>query len=261
MAVTDSIRYYLINQLYLWRSFMAYRAQALLWLVYSTFSGIFSLITMTVIYSVSSGFAGWSYYQMLILSATMVMVINATTYSINGWQIVSAMRQGRLDMHMVRPYGLATVMLSAQGVKTDIAGFASGVAIFAYAAWELHLSIIYMLFFLGVATVGTYALLLFELMITVLSYHLFRSGTFINQLVGALTTVGSYPLSVFGPIIMLLFTVVVPIGIATYYPAEMIFGKINVTLSIAVVAFSLVVAAVSYKLFYLLMRYYTSGGG
>jgi len=262
ITLIDSIKYYLINQVYAWKSFFAYRTQSLLWLFYSVFTGIFSFITMTVIYNVSSGFPGWNYYQMLILSSTVVMVIDAIEYNVNSWSVISSMRRGILDMHMVRPYGLVTIMISTQsGAKMLISGFASGLAIFAYAALMLHLSLAYVITFLGIVAIGTYALMMFLLMLTVLSYYLFKSGMFVNRLIDTLSVVGSYPLSVFGTIIMLLFSILVPIGIAVYYPAELMFGKINVAFSIAIILFSLAVAFVSYKLFYVLMRHYTSGGG
>ena len=263
ITLIDSIKYYLINQVYAWKSFFVYRAQSLLWLFDSAFTGIFSFITMTVIYNVSSGFPGWNYYQMLILSSTVVMVIDAIVYNVNSWGIIRSMRRGMLDMHMVRPYGLATIMISTQsgGAKTLISGFATGLAIFAYAALMLHLSLAYVITFLGIVAIGTYALMMFLLMLTVLSYYLFKSGMFVNRLIDTLSVVGSYPLSVFGTIIMLLFSIIVPIGIAVYYPAELMFGKINVAFSIAIILFSLAVAFVSYKLFYVLMRHYTSGGG
>jgi len=262
ITLIDAIKYYLINQEYAWKSFFAYRAQSLLWLFYSAFTGIFSLITITVIYNVSSGFPGWNYYQMLILSSTVVMVIDAIQYNVNGWDVIRSMRRGMLDMHMVRPYGLATIMISTQSsAKTLISGFATELAIFAYAALMLHLSLAYIITFLGIVAIGTYAFMMFLLMLTVLSYHLFKSGMFMNGLINTLSVVGSYPLSVFGTIIMLLFSILVPIGIAVYYPAELIFGKINVVFSLAIILFSLAVAFVSYKLFYVLMRHYTSGGG
>jgi len=262
ITLIDSIKYYLINQVYAWKSFFAYRTQSLLWLFYSAFTGTFSLITITVIYNVSSGFPGWNYYQMLILSSTVVMVINAIEYNVDSWGMIRSMRHGMLDMRIIRPYGLATIMISTQlEAKTLISGFASGLAIFAYAAFMLHLSLTYIITFLGIVAIGTYAFMMFLLMLTVLSYHLFKSGMFINGLINTLSVVGSYPLSVFGTIIMLFFSILVPIGIAVYYPAELIFGKINVALSLAIILFSLAVAFVSYKLFYVLMRHYTSGGG
>jgi len=261
ITLIDSIKYYLINQAYAWKSFFAYRTQSLLWLFYSAFTGIFSFITMTVIYNVSSGFPGWNYYQMLILSSTVGMVIAAIVYNVNSWGIIRSMRRGMLDMHMVRPYGLVTIMISQSGAKMLISGFASNLAIFAYAALMLHLSLAYIITFLGIVAIGTYALIVFWLMLTVLSYHLFKSGTFMNGLINTVSVVGSYPLSIYGTIIMLLFSILVPIGIAVYYPAELIFGKINVVFSIAIILFSLAVAFVSYKLFYVLMRHYTSGGG
>jgi len=261
ITLIDAIKYYLINQAYAWKSFFAYRTQSLLWLLYSSFTGIFSFITMTVIYNVSSGFPGWNYYQMLILSSTVGMVIAAIVYNVYSWGTISSMRRGMLDMHMVRPYGLVTIMISQSGAKMIISGFASNFAIFAYAALMLHLSLTYIITFLGIVAIGTYALIVFWLMLTVLSYHLFKSGTFMDELVNTLSVVGSYPLSIYGTIIMLLFSILVPIGIAVYYPAELMFGKINVVFSLAIILFSLAVAFVSYKLFYVLMRHYTSGGG
>ena len=115
--------------------------------------------------------------------------------------------------------------------------------------------------FLGIVAIGTYALMMFLLMLTVLSYHLFKSGMFMEGLIGTLSVVGSYPLSVFGTILMLLFSVLVPIGIALYYPAELIFGKTNIAFSLAIILFSIAIVFVSYKLFYVLMCNYTSGGG
>jgi len=262
ITLINSIKYYLINQVYEWKSFFAYRADSLLWLFYSAFEGIFSFITITVIYYVSSGFPGWSYYQMLILSSTVGMVIAAIEYNVNSVSVIGSMRSGMLDMQMVRPYGLATIMISTQsGDKTLISGFATSLVIFTYAALKLHLSLAYIITFLGIVAIGTYALMMFLLMLTVLSYHLFKRGMFMQGLIGTLSMVGGYPLSIFGTIVMLLFSVLVPIGMAVYYPAELIFGKISIVFSIATILFSLAIAFVSYKLFYVLMRNYTSGGG
>jgi len=126
---------------------------------------------------------------------------------------------------------------------------------------KLHLSLAYIITFLGIVAIGTYALMMFLLMLTVLSYHLFKSGMFMEGLIGTLSMVGGYPLSIFGTMIMLLFSVLLPIGMAVYYPAELIFGKISIVFSIATILFSIAIAFVSYKLFYVLMRNYTSGGG
>jgi len=198
---------------------------------------------------------------MLILSSTVGMVIVAIGYNVNSWGLIRSMRRGMLDMQMVRPYGLVTIMISQSGSPPIISSFASNLAIFVYAAFMLHLSLVYIITFLGIVAIGAYALIMFWLMLTVLSYHLFKSGMFMNGLINTLSVVGSYPLSIYGTIIMLLFSIIVPIGIAVYYPAELLLDKINVVFSIAIILFSLALAFVSYKLFYMLMRNYTSGGG
>ena len=261
MGIADSIRFYLGSEYFAWKTAIAYRVSTVLWLIYSTFSEIYTLIAITVIYTVSSGIAGWSYYQMLLLSAAATMVLEAIYYHIESRMVVNKMRNGGYDGLFSKPYGLATIMLSTSGGTTEISGFVSGLVVFAYSAIRLHLSLESVLVYLAIFGIGTFALLLFVLMLTALTYLLFKSGSFMNNLLGLLSTASSYPLNIYGPVFALLFTVVIPVGIATYYPAGMIFGKISLEAVAMVIAASVLVGAISYKLFYAIMKHYSSGGG
>jgi len=261
MGIADSIRFYLASQHFAWKSLFAYRFESVIWLIYSTFSEIFALIAITVIYTVSSGIAGWSYYQMLFLSAAATMVLEAIYYNIETGNTVSRLRNGGYDTLFAKPYGLATIMLSTSGGTSEITGFLSGLLVFAYSAIELHLSLESVLVFCVILEVGTVVLLFFVLMLTALTYLLFKSGSFMNNFLGILSTASSYPLNIYGPVFSMLFTVVVPIGVATYYPAGMIFGKISPEAVAMVIAVSALVGITSYKLFYVIMKHYSSGGG
>ncbi len=261
MGIADSIRFYLASQYLAWKTAISYRFSFVLWLIYSTFSEIYAVIAITVIYTVSSGIAGWSYYQMLLLSAAATMVLGAIYYHIESRMVVNKMRNGGYDGLFSKPYGLVTIMLSTSGGTTEISGFVSGLLVFAYSAIKLRLPLESVLVYLAVFGIGTFALLLFVLMLTALTYLLFKSSSFMNNFLGFLSTAASYPINIYGPVFSLLFTVVVPIGIATYYPAGMIFGKISPGAIAIVIVLSVLVGAISYKLFYAIMKHYSSGGG
>ena len=102
---------------------------------------------------------------------------------------------------------------------------------------------------------------MFILMVTVVSYILFKSGDFIDDMKNMLGGLGQYPLSVYGILGQLIFTILIPIGIAYYYPAEVLFGFVGIEGTIAELLLSIVIILVSRKIIYEVLNGYSSGGG
>ncbi len=256
-----SIAFFLWSEYYELKYFFIYRGQSAIWLIYSLFTSFYSLITLTIIYNVSSGIAGWSYFQILALSYTASIVLSVFYTVLNPWKIAEAMRTGRMDTFLIRPYGIMTLLLSGYGEITSLGGLAGSVAVFAFAMLHVGVAAIPFAAYLLIMVAGTIALTIFMIMLTILFYHLFKSADFVNRLVGVLSTAGSYPLNIFGPFLLLVFTVVLPIGIASYYPSEALFGKISLVPYLEVLALIFAVTILSYKGTKALMKYYASGGG
>jgi ABC-2 type transport system permease protein len=260
--ITDSIAFFAWVWVYRFKTFFTYRGQVAIWFTYSSLTSFYSLITMSIIYSVSSGVPGWSYFQILVLSYMVTVAMNILYFTIDPWDLVREMRFGGLDMQLVRPYGVVTLLLSMPDVwPIAIGGIVSGVAILIFALLHVSFSIMSLLGFVFMFSLGSISFVLFTLLFTILSYHLFKSAGFIGRITNVLSTAGNYPLSIYGAVITLLFTVVLPIGIASYYPAEALFGELSALSYTAVIAIEIVVAAISYKGIYALMKRYTSGGG
>ncbi len=256
-----AVVFFLLNELYAFKYFLIYRLQSAIWIVYSAFTSLYGLITLTIIYSVSSGIAGWSYYQILALSSTATIAVSVLYVVINPWMMVQNMREGRMDTHLIRPYGTITILLSSFSDVTAVGGLPTGAAIFVFAMLHISVSVLSFTAYLAMVVAGTVALILFVLMFTLLSYHLFKSANFVNRLIGVLSTAGSYPLNIFGSFLLLVFTVVLPIGIASYYPPEVLFGKLSAVTYAEVLIVILVVAFASYKASQALIKHYASGGG
>lgn len=59
---------------------------------------------------------------------------------------------------------------------------------------------------------------------------------------------------------MLLFTMLLPIGTAYFYPAEALFGSVGSLGFLAYLVVTILAGFVSYRLFYRLMKGYTGSG-
>lgn len=260
-GIPREIRFYLQSQYYRWCEFLYYKTQASIWMFYSLFSIIYGYITITVIYSVSSGIAGWSYYQMLLLVATTTIAYSTAWYMISPYRLVEQMRFGSIDPYLVRPYGKMTIMLALSTNQSLIGNVISGFAMLLYSAIELHVSILPFIAYIGLVAVGTFTLVVFMLMLTILAYNVMKSAESITQFFKVINNVSQYPLNIYGLAGQLLFTLVVPVGFASYYPAAAIFSKISTGSSAVTIVAAIILSIISYKLFYKLMENYTSGGG
>lgn len=257
----DEVSYFMKMQYYEWKGLMTYRANALLFLFTSSFSVIAAFITISVVYQVSSGIAGWNYYQMLFLAATGTLAFWAVGYLINPWVIVQNMQRGALDPYLIRPYGRITVLLSNNYSNVSNIAIVSGLVLLVYAASHISFSAVFLLQYIVLFIVGSTAIVLFIMMLALLSYHVMKSAQSVQRLLNLSRTISTYPLSVYGLAGQLAFTLLFPIGLAYYYPATTLLGETNLTAFAAILGFSLLMVALSYSACNFLVKKYTSGGG
>lgn len=255
------IKFFLLSQVYHWKGFLFYKTQASVWMVYSLMSLVYSFVTISVIYEASSGIAGWNYYQMLFLSATSSIVLNVMMYVLDPDAINQMLRTGGMDLYLVKPYGRATIFLSATGRPSSLALIAGAFIMLFYAIANIGFNPLYFISYVVLMVLGTIAFVLFALMLTLLTYHLLKSRETMHSLLSFVEKTARYPLPVYGIMGQLLFTLVLPLGIASYYPAQAFLFGISAERFIEVVIVSLTISVVSYLLFNKLMQYYTSGGG
>ncbi len=259
--LNKNISYFLTSQKYNFKSLFAYREQTILWSLDSIFTVLSAIIPVIAIYSVSSGINGWSYYQMLLLTGASTMMMGIVYMLISGWQVVQAMQVGSVDMYLMRPYGKLTIILSNFSDVSSITVLLGGALVLLLAWSQLGLGASALAEFALLFGLGIIALVSFLSMLTVLSYHLLRSAQFFYRIAMLSSSVGNYPLTIFGILGKVFFSLVIPIGFAYYYSVNTLLGRLDPVFVAGAVIASAAITVVSYKLFYYLMRKYTSGGG
>jgi ABC-type uncharacterized transport system permease subunit len=260
--IASELSYYLASVYYNTKSFFVYRAQAWLWILESVLSLLFNLVAVAVIYTVSSGIPGWSYYQLLFLTYLMYLTYGIAVFLANPWQFPYNLRMGQLDSLLTRPFGyLTTAFSNARAISPLIGSVIGSIAFLAYLSLHMHFSLLLILAFIPLYVLGVAAFVLFLQFLAAASYKFMKSGTFINQAMNALGTLTNFPLSVYGGIAQMFFTLLVPIGVAGYYPVQVLLGGVTPEWYVVLIVLSVVFIFVFYRLFNVLMRSYESGGG
>lgn len=255
------LRIFLSSQKYKWLSNLAYRTQSIGWIAILALSAMTGIVSITVIYGVSNGIPGWSYLQMLALSGLASAASGISTYFIHPSNLVENMRNGILDQVLAKPYNPILIILSRFGWVAGLGSIVSGLAIFSYAIAQVQVSAVALAVAMAVFAIGCMAFVMFNVFLSILAYVLFKSGGFLNWIVNIASGTSSYPLTVFGLAGMLILTVGMPIGIASFYPAELVFMKADYLIGMGVALIGIALSYLFYRGSLWLLTFYTSGGG
>ncbi len=259
--ISRNLRMYYSSQKVLWKDIAIYRTQFIVWIFVFMLSTVSSVVTITIIYDVSSGVAGWSYYQMLVMSSLANMLIGMVIYNIAPQRLARTMRNGQFDQHILKPYNPVVTMLSLYGTKTSVGTVISGVLVFGYAAYMTGISVVGLFEMLLIFTFGVVSLTMFLLMVTLLSYVLFNSAGYMQWVTSIASRAAQYPLTIYGLPGILLFTVGLPVGLASFYPSALAFGKISPGSVALVVVIEVFMITAYYYACTWLTKKYRSGGG
>ncbi len=246
-----------------WKSAIFYRLQSVLWLISSISNILLSIILITVIYSFSNGFAGWSYYQMLLLVGLANISDFTVQYFIILHNLIRSMREGGLDSILTKPINPLLFILSKFGfVQGGMGGAVSGVVLVIYALTQLHVTLAGMSYFIILLILSLSCIVLFALSFGLILYILFKSGSFADWFISNISFAAGYPLNIFGRTGTLILTLLLPIGLATFYPAELLFEKISNISGLWVILLEVALIYIFYNFStWALRTQYTSGGG
>lgn len=256
-----NLKMYMLSQLYSWRSFTVYRTQAAVWLITNSLSTVASFITITIIYNVSSGIPGWNYFQLLALSSLANIALSLMNYNLTPRYVAKQMRLGALDPLLLKPYNPLLSILARGGFKGSIGNVLSGLVMLAYALAGLHATALQVAYIAVAFSLGTAAFLLFMVMLTLLSYVAFRSAGYTQWVINIAGRAAGYPLSIYGLAGMVLLTVGMPVGFASFYSASAIAAPMAWWQTALLLLGELGLSLLYYKISMKLMGMYTSASG
>ncbi len=260
----ENIRKYIIifalQQLYDWKDRLQYRMQFAVFVAYSSLVPITSYVFVTVLYSVSGGIPGWSYYQLMFLTSVNNTAIAVLYYLFSIRGTYDKLKKGDLDIYLTKPVPIVISLLSP-GNKYFIASVLGGIVLMVYTILHLSFTPIELIAFVLALAAGNIAYLFFLLFFVFAWYKWFTAGYWMANMNDIITDAGTWPLSIFGIFGAFVLTVMLPIGVAVYFPALIFTGKVSALTYIAIIFVAISLAAIFYKLFKIALSSYNSAAG
>ena len=257
----ETIRIMLIAQLYGWKSMMIYRTQFVFQIFYAAFSPLVTYIFMSVIYTATHGVPGWSFYQLLFLSSLVGLVNPLLAYMTAPAGLLRGLRVGLLDVYLIRPYSAFTALFSNFGDTTAAMAILDTMVLTVYALAHINANPYGIVMFLLLFLSGVLLLAMFTVLLSLLVYRRFRSGGTFQGILNTMFNYGNYPLSLYGTTATILLTLVLPIGFATYLPAEVALNRLSPADFVAIFASTIAISYAFYRAIKFELRGYTSAMG
>ena len=260
----ENIRKYItilaLQQVYDWKDRLQYRMQFVVFCFYAALAPITSYIFVTVLYSVSGGIPGWSYYQLMFLTSVNNTAVAMLYYLFSIRGTYDKLKKGDLDVYLTRPVPIVISLLSP-GNKYFIASVFGGIVLMVYSMLHLSFTPIELIAFVLALAAGNVAYLCFLLFFIFAWYKWFTAGYWMANMNDLISDTGSWPLTVFGIFGAIILTVMLPIGVAVYLPALIFTGKVSALTYVAIMLVALGLSAVFYKLFKVALSSYNSAAG
>ncbi len=257
----DGLHAVYLGQLFGWKSFLYYRLQFIFYLIYAAAAPLASFLFIYVIYHVTVGIPGWSFYQLLFLSGMVGMLSALVPYICSSSGMVNGLRYGYFDLYLTRPYSAFTALMANFSDTTGMMYVVDQLALVIYAGAHLTVTALGVIMTAITFILGTILVVMLFQIIILFSYRVLRSSGVVNNFFNTLTTFAGYPLSLYGFTGTVFLTLVVPIGFATYYPTELFSGKVGVAAFLYALVFSAILIFVFYKIISVKLRGYVSAMG
>jgi len=250
------------------RSALQYRTDTFIVLVMAlAFQGT-GFAFVWVVLSRFESLAGWTLGQLAFLYG-LRLIVHAVAGVLTGpvFGLEAQVRSGEFDRYLVRPLS-PLVQFMAQGAQISILGdLLGGIAIFFAAnqvvgiAWT-PLALIY----LGLAILGgALAESAVRVLIGALSFRFLASQSLLYLADSVFSNYANYPITIFGALLRVLFTLVVPLAFVAYVPATVLLDRtaelqVDPVLAFVAPVVGILWFAAATRLFNHELRFYQSSG-
>jgi len=241
---------------------MAYRANFLIEGTMSAAWTVLNLVPLIVVFGQRDQIApGWDRPSALIVMAyfTGVHAVIEGTISPSLQDLVEKIRTGAFDYVLLKPVDAQAMISAARYQPWRVFDLLAAVAIVAYAlsqrgeapsAIDLALGVV----LFGTGVLATYAL---WMVCAAASFWVVRLDN-LMFLLGSIFDVARWPVQVFHGVWRFVFTFVIPVAVMTTYPAMALLGRPGTARTLASVAGSLALLALSRVIWRTAIRSYTS---
>lgn len=222
--------------------FMEYRSDFIFWMVISTLWTIFNFFFFTILVNIRGEIAGWNRNELYLLLGVFTLN-DAFTWSFfyhNMQNYTQMIFNGNLNNYLVRPIDTQYLLMTSYNNYTNLPRFVIGIGTIVWSVnqQQLSLSIWEVVFFLFLFFISLIFIYFLWFCVATLTFYFDKLDN-INEVIPTLREVYKLPRSVYVGIFSTLLTVVIPLGLVSSLPSEVLLQKVSVSWSFYFVLFTL----------------------
>lgn len=205
------------------KSKMSYRADFIISTVGMIATNIAGVVTFWLIFQNFPSIKGWNYYEMLFLYGfSLIATTPAQCFFGNNWNLRNYVYSGDFIKYCFRPINLFFYYMSEIFDIKGVGQFVFGIATVAYEWVKLALPFHwYSILELLVAAVSASLFMIALLNASAATCFWVMNSYFVMALAFSFRDYSKYPVTIFGPVIRLVFTFLIPMAFMSYYPCQL----------------------------------------
>jgi ABC-2 type transport system permease protein len=205
-----------------------HRADFVFWSVVASMWTVFNFFFFDMIYRVSGSVAGWSIYELYVLLSVFT-ILDAFTWSLfyyNMRNYSQMIFNGDLNQLLTKPVDTQFMLMTFHNSYNNIFRFAVGVSLLIWSLQKLQYSpslLQISVFVVSLLLAFTFLYSLWFIM-TTFSFYVEKLDN-INEIFPAIRRAWQVPRSVYTGILSFVFSILIPLGLITSVPSEILLGR------------------------------------
>lgn len=230
---------------------LAYRANFWINLLHSLLNLVVAISAILILFNQIENLNGWTFSSTLgvmavylIISALRGLFIGRSLETLVG--MGEEISNGNFDFSLIRPVNVQFLVTFCIWRFFALLDLALGVGVLIYAATQSSDPFTWINWFLFSITLISATILIYTLILGLSALAFWSPGFLITWVFDALFQLARYPIGIYPPLVRILLTWIIPIGLITTIPAQALSGQIGfemVLISLAVAGILLVGAS------------------
>ena len=257
----------LLKKLYLMeiKKLAIYKTDFIVGVVATAFMTIMSVVFVWVIFAHIQTLNGWSFNEMMFITGFSGVCIGFWHVFLSqptAHRIERHVRDGSFDRYLLFPVNPLTFITISRFDDDGLGELVSSIVVLIYAMLAVGFQWTLQNIFYLVVLMASSITIIFSLFLATggLAFKIVRSGE-VEGIIYNIFNMVQYPLNIFGPVIVTIFTFFVPLAFVAYYPSQILLQKETaLTMLYAAPIAAIASLFVANKIWKICLNKYTSTG-
>lgn len=212
------------------------------------------IVQWVILYSIKDDVGGYTFKQVLLLWGIAAMTYGISRFFFkDAFELSEIINSGKLDNYLIQP---KNVLISC--ITSSVEVSALGDMIYGFIMLCVFgLSIKNIVLFLFCTILGGLVIVSIAIIFASLSFWFSRTEMVSNTINSMMTNLATYPEGIFKGIIKVVFYTILPLGITTYLPVQ-ILSNINIVSIIYLIIGAFIFISLAFIIFYKGLKRYSS---